>query len=57
MSKLGEPKTKLTERQVQAIRVRWASGKWRQQDLAKHYGVSKSMISRIVAGNRWRTET
>jgi hypothetical protein len=46
-------KAKLTEAQVNEIRVRYAAGGVRQVDLASEFGVSQPMIGYIVRGENW----
>jgi hypothetical protein len=43
----------LTEEDVAAIRKRWATGKWRQSELARRFGVSHSTVAAIVRGRTW----
>ena len=45
-------KSRLSENDVREIRLLHSSG-WTQKNLAIHYGISKSSISRIVCANRW----
>jgi len=49
-----EPRAKLTEADVRAIRADYAAGKWNQADLAYIYGVSQSNMSCVVGGKTWR---
>jgi len=44
--------SKLTEADVAEIKRRLLQGE-RQVDVARHYNVSRSMISRIWTGERW----
>jgi transcriptional regulator with XRE-family HTH domain len=44
---------KLTQAQVEAIRLRYADGE-PQRVLAEEFGVRASAISRIVNGKRWK---
>lgn len=46
------PMAKLTEPEVQRIRLRYQAGE-RQKHLATEFGVSRSTISMIVSGRRW----
>ena len=45
---------KLTNAQVEEIRVRYAQGNIFQRELATEYGVSRSEIGNIVRGENWR---
>jgi hypothetical protein len=45
---LTDHRKKLTDEQVNEIRLRYVQGKVRQEDLAKEYGVSQTAISLIV---------
>lgn len=47
--------TKLTWADICSIRERYATGKFRQKDLATEYGISAGHISSILAGNVRRT--
>lgn len=47
------PSAKLTDRDVRAIRRRYAAGGVRQRDLADDYGVVQSLISRVINGHIW----
>ncbi len=44
---------KLTATDAEAIRQRYVRGKVRQADLAAEYGVTQTMVSRIVRGAAW----
>jgi transcriptional regulator with XRE-family HTH domain len=46
---------RIADSQISDIRRLWASGKWRQQELATRYGVTQSAISYIVNERRRRT--
>lgn len=48
------PNAKLTSDQVAQIRARYLVGADRQVDLAAEFGVSQSIISRVVRGVYWR---
>ncbi|MGX5718355.1 hypothetical protein [Arthrobacter sp. MAHUQ-56] len=48
------PASKLTEQAVREIRAAYAPGKVGQRWLADMYGVSQTMIARILAGKAWR---
>lgn len=50
---VANPAARLTEGQIQMIRARYAAGE-RQVPLAARYGVSQSLISRIVRRTSWR---
>ena len=45
--------TKLTEEQVQEMRTRHAASEMTMSQLAKHYGIEVSGVSRIVRGELW----
>jgi hypothetical protein len=47
------PNAKLSEQQVREIRARHDFGRELQKDLAKEYGVSAMLISRIVRRKSW----
>jgi plasmid maintenance system antidote protein VapI len=49
----GHFNTKLTSRQVEEIRRRYAAGEAYQHQLAQEYGVRQSTIGRIVRGEVW----
>jgi len=44
---------KLTEEDVEAIRKRYEGGE-HQVDLAREYGVSRSLVNKIIKGKAWR---
>ncbi len=46
-------RTKLTSRQVAALRRRYSSGVASQATLAREYGVSAAAVSRLVRGNTY----
>jgi len=48
------PATKLTDKQVDEIRLAYSGGGYTQRQLAKKYGVSYQYISKIVRGERRR---
>lgn len=48
-----EPRVKLDDDDVRAIRADYAEGKWRQGDLAYICGVTQSTISAVVSGDTW----
>ena len=51
----GTPKAKLTEGQVRHIRSLWNFGMgWRQNALAKEFGVTPGTINKIVNGQIWK---
>lgn len=50
----GNPAAKLTERDVAAIRARYAAKTATQTRLAEEYGVSQVMVSKIVRRVFWR---
>jgi len=45
---------KLTLKQVAEIRTLYATGNYRQKDLAAMFGVSRTGIEHVVFGDRWR---
>lgn len=45
---------RLTESDVANIRDMWQSGNWKQIDLADIFGVSKSHISNIISGRKFK---
>ena len=45
---------RLTVADVRAIRLRYRQGGIRQRDLGQAYGVTQTMIGRIVRGTAWR---
>ncbi|MEG0848493.1 MAG: NUMOD4 motif-containing HNH endonuclease [Myroides sp.] len=45
--------SKLTQKEVNKIRALYATGKYMQNDIAKKYGISSSLISMIITGRRW----
>ena len=45
--------TKLNQRQVEVMRSRARAGET-QQSIAEDYGVSQTMVSKIVRRERWR---
>ena len=47
------PAARLTAEQVVEIRARYATGRYRQRDLADQFGVSRSHISGILSGRFW----
>lgn len=56
---LGEASNtaKLTAELVREIRAVYATGKYKQRDMALHYGISQSQISNIVTRREWRHVT
>lgn len=48
----GGPQSRLTDRQIVAIRVAYATGKATQGELGRDYGVSGTYVSHIVLGAR-----
>jgi hypothetical protein len=48
------PQARLTENDVLAIRGLYATGQYRQADLAQRYGVIRQHISAIVTGVTWK---
>lgn len=53
--KRGEasPNAKLTAEIVADMRTKWADG-WKQTEIARHYGVRQTDVSRIVNNKAWR---
>jgi hypothetical protein len=47
------PRAKLTEEDVREIRRLYATGTWRQKDLAEEFGVANTNISSIVLNKTW----
>lgn len=50
----ANPRARLTEEQVSAIRKHYSSGDVTQRQLACEYGVAQSTISRLLAGQCWQ---
>jgi hypothetical protein len=50
----ASPHAKLTADQVREILELWASGDYRQRDLAGRFGVSEGAISKVVTGRKWK---
>jgi hypothetical protein len=48
------PQSRLTEAAVQQIRERFAAGGISQKSLAAEFGITRSVISAVVRGIRWR---
>ncbi len=51
----NNPNNKLTEQDVIAIREKYSTGKYTQEELASEYNVNRSMINHIISGRNWRT--
>jgi len=49
-------RSKLNAAEVAEIRAAYATGRYRQRELAEHHGVDKSQISYIVTGKCWDVE-
>ena len=47
------PMSKLDADEVSEIRAAYATGRYRQPELAERYGVSRPQVSRIVTGKCW----
>lgn len=47
------PQCRLTHADIARIRTLYATGEYRQGELAKNFGVSRSSISRYVTGRSW----
>jgi hypothetical protein len=45
--------SKLDDAEVAEIRAAYATGRYRQRELAEHYGVTQTQVSRIVTGKNW----
>lgn len=45
---------KLTERKVELIKTEYATGYYRQVDIAKRFGVCQTTVGNIVRGKTWR---
>ena len=45
--------SKLTWAKVEEIRALYATGEWKQRDLARRYGMSQGPIADIVTGKAW----
>jgi hypothetical protein len=52
----ASPHAKLTTDQVREILALYASGGYRQRDLAARYSVSVAAIAKIVTGRKWKHE-
>lgn len=46
--------SKLTEQSVREIRAKYATGRYRQSDLATEYGVEQTVISKAVLRRSWK---
>ena len=46
------PMARLTEADVLDMRYKWAAG-WKQTEIARHYGVRQTDVSRIVNRKAW----
>jgi hypothetical protein len=46
---------KLTRRKVRTMRAFYAARIFKQPELADIYGISRSQVSRIIRGEKWRT--
>jgi hypothetical protein len=53
---LANPNATLTDEQVAEIRALWATGKWKQRDIAARFGVSQSTVWRLAHGVTRRKE-
>lgn len=51
---LPDSRYKLSEGDVRDIRTMYASGVWRQAEIAEQYGVTQPQISKIVNKKRWK---
>ena len=49
--------SKLTWNQVEEIRERYATGKIYQRQLAVEFNINQSLVSSIVRGKTWKTES
>ena len=52
----GNPNSRLTDDQVRQIRELYATGQHTQTELASCFGVTQSMISKIVLRQNWKPE-
>lgn len=48
------PFAKISDDDVRQIRQLYATGKYRQRDIAKRFGVCKTTIGDIVRGQKWK---
>lgn len=48
------PKSKLSWKHVEEIRVRWEGGRVTKKQIAAEYGVSESAVGRAINGSSWR---
>lgn len=51
---INHHKAKLTEKDVEQIKKRYAKGNIFQKDLAKEFGVRQSTIGNIITGSTWK---
>ncbi len=51
----ARPNAKLTAEKVEALRAYVWSGLLPHRELAKHVGVSYSVVGEVIAGKRWRS--
>jgi hypothetical protein len=57
MKRRRNPQTKLTEESVAEIKARYSAGGVTQKLLAAEYGVTQSLISKVVRGAAWQNGT
>lgn len=50
----SNPKHKLTDDDVRSIRLMYHTGDWLQKELASHFNVNPSCISKVLLGTTWR---
>lgn len=49
-----QPQRKLTEEQVQEVRLAGASGGWAREQVTEKYGLTKSEVTAIIQGKTYR---
>lgn len=50
----AQTQAKLDDEKVARIRALWATGGWRQRDLAAEFGVSQSLVWRVIHWKNWK---
>ncbi len=53
---LPDSRYKLSEGDVRDIRAMYASGAWKQAEIAEQYKVTQPQISKIVNNKRWKAK-
>ncbi len=53
---LPDSRYKLSEGDVRDIRTMYASGAWKQAEIAEQYEVTQPQISKIVNNKRWKAK-